>query len=239
MRATLHCGRRSSALRREATDARAAVQITALTEDAHSLERLFARLAHDHSRAVHRLAEGAYHRPSPLPTSRQRQLQQHAAFVDRTCRLERRTYGSLLPKPHRYPIVGTAGPIDLRARRDDLVRTFFVQRFAYDRDGSVVRAQQGQVVIDVNADTALYFADRVGPGGEVHAIEPDVRCAAVIRENGLQNPHLGYQTVVSVRVVSDRVRRVEELPVDGTLRIADASRVMGALPGADADHQRH
>jgi len=136
--------------------------------------------------------------------------------------LSRRIRGSTLPDVHLYQIQGQHGPIDIRARRNDIFNTFVIERFAYEHGGVTIRAQAGHVVIDGGSrygDTALYFADRVGHGGEVHAIEPDVRNVTIIRENCSANPAFGYQTVVTVAAVSDHSGKWVSYEADGPMRL--------------------
>jgi len=136
--------------------------------------------------------------------------------------VSRRVRGSGCPNVHLYQIPGAHGPINVEARRDDVFNTFVIKRFAYDRDDVTIHAQAGHVVIDGGSghgDTALYFADRVGHGGEVHAIEPDARNVTMIRANCSDNPSLGYHTIVTVGALSDRAGEWVSYEADGPLRL--------------------
>jgi FkbM family methyltransferase len=121
-----------------------------------------------------------------------------------------------------YQIAGKHGPIDIRATRSDIYGTFMIERFAYDHEGVTIRAESGQVVIDGGSrygDTSLYFADCVGNGGAVHAIEANVRDITILRENCSDNPMLGYQTTVTVGALSDHSGDWVSYEADGPLRL--------------------
>lgn len=190
---------------------------------AERLEWLYGRLADEHSRdQLVRLVgaticgpTGGLHDTRPTVTGED--LSPVDAFL-----LSRRVRGAAFPDVQLFRIPGTRGPINVEARRRDVFSTFVIERFAYDRDDVTIRAQAGHVVIDGGSghgDTALYFADRVGQAGEVHAIEPDVRNVTTIRENCADNPALGYQTIVTVGAVSDRAGDWVSYEADGPLRL--------------------
>jgi len=188
------------------------------------LEWLYDHLADEHSRLqLVSLVGASICGPTPgRPGSGQVVQQRNPSAVDDDSMAGRRVCGSTFPDLHLYRVPGQHGPIGVRARRNDIINTFTIERFAYDHDDVTIRAQTGHVVIDGGSrygDTALYFADRVGHGGEVHAIEPDVRNVTILRENCSANPALGYQTIVTVGVVSDHSGDWVSYDADGPLRL--------------------
>ena len=190
---------------------------------AERLEWLYDRLADEHSRdQLVRLVGATICGPTPgLHDARADVTPEVSSSVDAFL-VSRRVRGSVSPDLHRFRIPGTHGPMRVEARRRDVFSTFVIERFAYDRDDVTIRAQAGHVVIDGGSghgDTALYFADRVGHAGEVHAIEPDVRNVTIIRENCSDNPTLGYHTVVTLGALSDRAGDWVSYEADGPLRL--------------------
>jgi FkbM family methyltransferase len=187
------------------------------------LEWLYDRLADTHSRSQLINLVGATMGGQRLwpPGMRQAVTQMTPSAVDAFL-VRNRVRGSACPDVHRYRIPGVHGPLNVETRRDDIFNTFIIERFAYDHDGVTIRAQAGHVVIDGESglgDTALYFADRVGHGGEVHAIEPDVRKVTSIRANCSNNPSLGYHTIMTVGALSDRAGDWVTYEADGPLRL--------------------
>jgi FkbM family methyltransferase len=198
--------------------------VPAASTQTERLEWLFDHLVDDHSRQ--QLVELVRWRVYGPSTGRSRAdqgaHQRRLAAIDRDHLVVKRIHGSTFHDVNLYRIPGKHGPIEVRASRNDILGTFVVERFAYEREGVTIRAGQGNVVIDGESrygDTSLYFADCVGTRGEVHAIQPDVRNVSIIRDNCEANPTLGYQTIVTVGSLSDHSGDWISYDADGPLRL--------------------
>src|SRR5438477_2413410 len=94
---------------------------------------------------------------------------------------------------HLWKIPGHERPIELHADGFTVRNTFLLDEYIYRSDQVQIEARPGDVVIDGGGcwgDTALYFADRVGPTGRVHTFEFDPENIRVLDENLRLNPHL-------------------------------------------------
>ena len=109
-----------------------------------------------------------------LPVS-QSDVRDAAAELDATAREaeaveQTRGHGPL----HRYRVQGAGGDVRLIGRAF-MVHEFFGERqYALDRDGVAIAARPGDTVVDGGGgwgETALYFADAVGPEGRVVSFE--------------------------------------------------------------------
>lgn len=88
--------------------------------------------------------------------------------------------------------------------RDGLVTTFFLEQYALHRDGIDVVAEPGDVVVDAGGcwgDTALYFANRVGPEGRVLSWEFIPGNLSILQGNLDENPLLADRITLVNRPV--------------------------------------
>ena len=94
---------------------------------------------------------------------------------------------------HRYEVPGRDGPVTLTGAAF-LVHEFFgVEQYALRRDSLSVRAEPGDVVVDGGGgwgETALYFADAVGPDGHVLCFEFVPDNLEIVQLNLEHNPRL-------------------------------------------------
>ena len=91
-----------------------------------------------------------------------------------------------------YRLPGATGPIELEAHAMNILNSFFIREYRFDRSGVVVDAEGGDIVIDGGGcwgDTALYFADRA-PKGKVFVFEFEPRNLEVLRRNLERNSRL-------------------------------------------------
>ncbi len=132
----------------------------------------------------------------------------------------------------QVPILGTldrfeVGGVALDAHPLSVLNTFLLEQYAYRRGSSIVQAAPGDVVLDCGAcfgDTALYFADKVGPFGQVYAFEADPRNLEILAGNLAQNPGLRSRlTVVDKAVWSADAQRLNLAAAGPASRVSDAA----------------
>ena len=101
-------------------------------------------------------------------------------------------------------VTGPAGtPITMRAHPAALASVFALGQYRY---GDTVCAKAGDVVLDGGAawgDTALWFADLVGPGGRVLAFEFAPGNLAALADNLRANPSLADRVEVREQALWD------------------------------------
>jgi len=99
-----------------------------------------------------------------------------------------------------YDLTPLGQDVRLRAHKLNVLNTFVLEQYRFNERGApVVAADQGDVVIDGGGcwgDTTLYFANRVGAGGEVHVFEFSPANLEVMRQNLDRNPQLKPQVHV-------------------------------------------
>jgi FkbM family methyltransferase len=92
-----------------------------------------------------------------------------------------------------YEIQGRRGRLELHAHPLNVLNTFLLEQYVYRWSDPPIGAQPGDVVIDAGAcwgDTALYFADRVGPRGRVYCFEFFDDNLSIFHQNLALNPSL-------------------------------------------------
>lgn len=177
-------------------------------------ERTYTRLGNDESRetflAVLRFrALGAKHVTLPANTPAYWETVQS---VDRDHLVERDTgsAGELLGGLNRYRLDGAGrahgdgGAICADLHALNVLNTFLFEHYAYRVGGETIRARRGDVVVDGGGcwgDTALYFADRVGPTGHVYVFEFEPDNLRVLRANLERNPTLAERVTVVERAL--------------------------------------
>jgi FkbM family methyltransferase len=87
---------------------------------------------------------------------------------------------------HEYDLSAVGGQVRVVGPPLPLASTFLFSQYAY-RDRAVAGAPRpGDVVLDVGGcwgDTALWFAQAVGPQGRVHTVEPSPANRTLLRQN--------------------------------------------------------
>lgn len=104
----------------------------------------------------------------------------------------------------RYEVPGENGPIRLYARASGILNTFLLHQYAYVGVGRRVVVKAGDIVLDGGScwgDTALYFADKVGPGGKVYCFEFCPGNLGILERNLALNPHLAPRIRVIPRAL--------------------------------------
>jgi FkbM family methyltransferase len=103
-------------------------------------------------------------------------------------------------KLHRYRLGQDYDSLELYAHPLAILNTFVLEQYAYRKDGALVQAAPGDVVIDggsCHGDTALYFASLVGPTGRVLGFELAPDNLSVLRENLTRNPALAERITIA------------------------------------------
>jgi len=98
-------------------------------------------------------------------------------------------------------------PIEMFGLLAGLECVFSVKQYEYEGEHGRLAAGAGDVVIDAGGcwgDTALYFADRVGPEGHVFVFEFIPSNLTILRENLALNPELEGRIQVVDRPVWDQ-----------------------------------
>lgn len=161
------------------------------------LERAYGLLGDEHSRQLlldllrYRIL-GKRHVKLPLNDGR---FWADYNSVDSRFLKERRTFRTCWDwdlNLYEVPAPGGA-PLKLHVTPLGILNTFLLEQYAYTKGGQCIRAREGDVVIDGGGcwgDTALYFADLVGPRGRVYSFEFDGENQEVFRRNLALNPHL-------------------------------------------------
>jgi FkbM family methyltransferase len=89
-------------------------------------------------------------------------------------------------RPIGFPITADLHPLNV-------LYTYQLQQYRYDREGTVVEPAAGDVAIDGGGcwgDTALYLAHKVGPNGRVHCFEFSPDNLPTLEANWALNPAL-------------------------------------------------
>jgi FkbM family methyltransferase len=150
---------------------------------------------------------GPYHAPLPVTPDRFRAMQ---AYVDRTMMRRHGTFAVADPwfSPiSLYEVPARGGSrISLHAHSVDIVSVFLLDQYSYRGEAGAVAAREGDVVLDVGGcwgDTALYFADLVGPTGRVFTFEFDPQNLEILGTNLALNPELARRIEVVDKALWD------------------------------------
>jgi FkbM family methyltransferase len=219
-------------------------RLAALGALSQELERTYELLGDDASRraminVLKLRVLGPYH--AQLAVS-PREFRRKQAWLDRERRVQAGTFEVSDPwfSPlSRYRVeVDGGGTIDLHAHSVDIVSVFLLGQYNYDRGSVRVGVRTGDVVIDAGGcwgDTALYFANLVGPAGKVYTFEFDPESLEILRANLALNPSLASRIEIVERALWDRSGE--------TLRVTQAGRCTsvhngnGDGPGGELDVQ--
>jgi FkbM family methyltransferase len=108
---------------------------------------------------------------------------------------------------NKYDLRSDGFPITLHAHHLNIQNTFSLQQYGYSKNGKNIQAEAGDVVIDGGGcwgDTALYFAHRVGPAGQVICFEFVPENLEILRSNLELNPELGPRVKIAENALWDR-----------------------------------
>ncbi len=216
-----------------------AARLQRILELSDGLEATFALLGDNESRramldVLKLRVLGPHHAPLRITPEAYRKKQ---AYADRDLRAKRATFE--VPDPYfsqlslyRVPVDGTS-MVALHSHSVDVVSVFLFEQYSYRRAGHDVTAQPGDVVLDAGGcwgDTALYFANLVGPQGRVFTFEFDPRNLAIMQANLALNPELAARIEVVERALWNRSgETLEFAPAGRMTNIGTEDLAGGAL----------
>lgn len=193
--------------------AEGSARLLRVIELADRLEHTYAQLGDDASRRV--LVDliklrvlGPYHSPLPLTPGGYRAKQVRA---DGHYLRERGTFE--VSDPYFSPLSLYSVPVESGARLSlhshsvDVVSVYMLDQYSYAGTRQTVSVEPGDTVFDVGGcwgDTALLFAERVGPEGRVYTFEFDPENLAIMRTNLALNPRLAERIEVVERALWSR-----------------------------------
>lgn len=94
---------------------------------------------------------------------------------------------------NRYDLRPIGFPIEADLHPLNVLYTYQLQQYRYDRGGVTIEAAPGDIAIDGGGcwgDTALYLAQKVGPAGRVHCFEFSPDNLPTLKSNLATNPAL-------------------------------------------------
>ncbi len=218
--------------RRHFDPADAAAQLAGVLEIAVGLQATYERLADERSRralvdVLKLRVLGPYHAPLRITPEAYRAQQLR---VERELCLQRATWD--VPDPWFSPLSLYRAPLEdgsavrLHSHSVSIVSIFLLHQYRYSRGGARVSAEPGQVAFDVGGcwgDSALYLADRVGPGGKVYTFEFEPRNLEVLRANLALNPELAQRIeIVELAVWERSGEQLPFAPAGATTTVAGA-----------------
>jgi FkbM family methyltransferase len=106
-----------------------------------------------------------------------------------------------------YDLQPLGSTIKLNAHRLNILDTFLLEQYRYEKGGVRVAAEAGDFVVDAGGcwvDSALYFADRVGAEGRVFCFEFLPANLAIMARNLDLNPELRQRIEVVDRALWDQ-----------------------------------
>lgn len=98
-------------------------------------------------------------------------------------------------------------PITLHAHRLNILDTFLLEQYRYEKGGVRIAAEPGDTVIDAGGcwgDSALYFAHQSGPNGHVYCFEFTPANLEIFARNLALNPALESRITVIPKAVWER-----------------------------------
>ena len=118
------------------------------------------------------------------------QLQEIEQLTDRKESIDPRFMNTIL---HKYDLNPIGRNIRMFFSGPGIHSDFYLEQYRYNHEGKEIAANEGDAVIDAGGcwgDTALYFADRVGPKGKVYTFEFIPNNINILNKNFDLNPHL-------------------------------------------------
>jgi FkbM family methyltransferase len=230
---------RAGFTRRHFDPSASATKLLRVTELAAGLEDTYARFGDEESRralvdVIKLRVLGPYHAPLSLTPEAYKAKQTYAdeRFLEEKGTFEvSDPYFSPLSR-YTVPVPGGA-PVSLHSHSVDIVSVYMVEQYAYRGSGGAVTVEPGDIVCDIGGcwgDTALLFANMVGPEGKVYTFEFDPENLEIMRTNLALNPELASRIEIVERALWDRSNQ--------SLPFVQGGRMTHLGDGGDAeDHQ--
>lgn len=98
-------------------------------------------------------------------------------------------------------------PIEVYLMPVWVVTTFMIKQYEYSNDKILIKAEEGDCVIDAGGgwgDTALYFAHHVGQYGRIYSFEFEAENLEVIQRNLDLNPEVSNRIQIIQKALWDR-----------------------------------
>jgi FkbM family methyltransferase len=203
-----------------------------IVNDLPELDRFYSRLDDDYSRGL--MVELLLYRVLgryrvKLSRNNQEYWQEHDS-VDRDFLKEPGTMRVGGNSLGRYEVPAEQGSISLHGHPVNILNTFLLKQYEYRRSGRHLRAAPGDVVVDAGGcwgDTALYFADLVGPGGRVYVLEFVEDNLKVLQSNLNANPALASRIQVVQRAAWDQSDEILPYSSEGAATSLQRSNEIG------------
>lgn len=111
----------------------------------------------------------------------------------------------------RFSLENTGFPIEIYFLPVGVTTTFILKQYEYRKRTPVIKAQDGDYVIDAGGcwgDTALYFANTVGEEGRIYSFEFAPDNLEVFRRNLDLNPYLSGRVKIVERALWDKSAKI-------------------------------
>jgi FkbM family methyltransferase len=119
-----------------------------------------------------------------------RQIEEIERMSDRQERIDPKFLSIIL---HKYDLRPMGKDVRMFFSGPGIHADFYLEQYRYNHNGIEIAADPGDAVIDAGGcwgDTAIYFADRVGPAGKVYTFEFIPNNIAILQKNLALNPNL-------------------------------------------------
>jgi FkbM family methyltransferase len=136
-----------------------------------------------------------------------------------------------------FVVPGLDGDIRVKGWKENIAYTFLYRQYYFERGGIEVKPTPNEHVIDAGGcfgDTALGFADSVGPGGHVYVFDPLPKHCAIMRQQLAMNPKLAPRVSVFPFGLAEHANDIAPLPEDGIIN-PGARIVESAMPMTTID----
>ncbi|MFX0203647.1 MAG: FkbM family methyltransferase [Candidatus Hodarchaeota archaeon] len=203
--------RRKGFVRRHFSIERASQCLSYILRNTHEFEAFYQLLCDDYSRQLliellsYRLLGPQHVR---LSTNYEEYWRQRAAidndFLQERHALKTQSWPGML---NRYQLDGLNGLLNIYSVSMGVLNVFVLEHYAYKRNGKAVGVEPGDVVIDGGGcwgDSALYFADRVGPQGKVYCFEFALQNLNILQHNLDLNQHISDSISVVSKALWDK-----------------------------------
>ena len=100
----------------------------------------------------------------------------------------------------------------------NILNTFLLEQYAYQKGSRIIRVQPGDIVIDAGGcwgDTALYFADKAASRGAVYCFEFVPENLEIFNLNLSLNQNLSKRIEIVPKALWDSSKQIVEFSIDG------------------------